>query len=151
MSRWWIDEPVFVGSSNPTTNELRDLFQLGFRTIISLLDETEQRPNYEVEEAKAMGFDLVSIPIRDFTPPGQNQFSQFLNSVDKALEKGKVIMHCQSGSGRTGTMAAAYWISKGLPAHKAINKVKQSNPAAVEEPEQEESLYELAAVIGKSE
>ncbi len=51
MSRWWIDEPVFVGSSNPTTDELKELFQLGFRTIISLLDESEQHPNYDVEAA----------------------------------------------------------------------------------------------------
>jgi len=65
--------------------------------------------------------------------------------------KDKVIIHCQGGSGRTGTMRAACWISKGLPVHKAIDKLRQSKPGAVEEPEQEDSLYELAAVIGKNE
>lgn len=48
MSRLWIDEPVFVSSNNPMIDEVKDLFELGFRTIISLLDETEQRPNYDV-------------------------------------------------------------------------------------------------------
>jgi atypical dual specificity phosphatase len=147
MSQWWIDEPKFLGSSNPTIDELKDLFQLGFRTIISLLDESEQRPNYDLDEAKKMGFDRVSIPIRDFTSPGQNQFSQFLNSIDEALEKGKVIMHCQGGSGRTGTMAAAYWIKKCLSAREAIDKVKKSRPNAVETKDQKESLYELEAQI----
>ena len=65
MTQWWIDEPVFVGSSNPSTDELKDLFQLGIRTIISFLEESEQVPNYDVEDAEAMGFDRVSIPIRD--------------------------------------------------------------------------------------
>ena len=55
------------------------------------------------------------------------------------------------GSGRTGTIAAAYWINKGLRAHEAITKMKQSNSGAVEEPVQEESLNELEAVIGKKE
>jgi len=143
MSRWWIDEPVFVGSSNPSTDELKDLFQLGFRTIISLLDESEQRPNYDVEDAKSMGFDRISIPIRDFTAPTQNQLSQFLGAVKKALQKGKVVMHCQGGSGRTGTMAAAYWIGKGLSAKEAIEKIRKSRPNAVETKEQEESLKNL--------
>ncbi len=143
MTQFWIDEPVFVGSSNPSTDELKDLFQLGFRTIISLLDESDQRPNYDVEEAKAMGFDRVSIPIRDFTAPTQNQSSQFLSAANKALQKGKVVMHCQGGSGRTGTMAAAYWIGKGLSAKEAIEKTRESRPNAVETKEQEESPKNL--------
>ena len=65
MRQWWIDEPVFVVSSNPSADELKDLFQLGIRTIISFLEESEQVPNYDVEDAEAMGFDRVSIPIRD--------------------------------------------------------------------------------------
>ena len=143
MTQWWIDEPKFVGSSNPTTDELKDLYKQGFRTIISLLDESEQRPHYNINQAKTMGFDRVSIPIRDFTSPSQNQISQFLNSVNKALEKGKVVMHCEGGSGRTGTMGAAYWIKKGHLAKEAIDKVRKSRPHAVETKEQEESLAEL--------
>lgn len=147
MTQWWIDEPVFVGSSNPSTDELRDLFQLGFRTIISILDESEQRPNYDVEDAKAMGFDRIPIPIRDFTAPTQNQLSQFLSAANKALQKGKLIMHCQGGSGRTGTMAAAYWTGKGLPAKEAIEKIRKSRPNAVETKEQEENLEKLQKAL----
>ena len=143
MARWWIDEPVFVGSSNPTTDELKDLFQLGFRTIISLLDESEQSPHYDIDEAEAMGFDRISITIRDFTAPTQNQLSKFMNAVNKALDKGKIIMHCEGGSGRTGTMGAAYWIKKGLSAKEAIDRVRKSRPHAIETKEQEESLQEL--------
>jgi len=56
---------------------------------------------------------------------------------------GKVLIHCQGGSGRTGTMGAVYWISKGLSVHKAIDKVRKTNPLTVEVPEQEGSLYKL--------
>jgi atypical dual specificity phosphatase len=140
MTQWWIDEPKFLGSNNPTNDELKDLYVKGFRTTISLLDESEERPNYDLEEAKALGFNRISIPIKDFTAPTQNQFSQFLRAANKALQKGKVIMHCEGGSGRTGTMAAAYLIGKGFSAKEAIEKIRKSRPHAVETKEQEESL-----------
>jgi atypical dual specificity phosphatase len=145
MSQWWIDKPKVLGSSNPTNAELEKLYQEGFRTMISLLDETQQRPYCDAKEAEGMGFKRYSIPVRDFGAPTQKQFQEFLEIMNQTQDK--VIIHCQGGIGRTGTMGAAYWISKGLSAHKAIQKVKQSNPGAVEEPEQEESLYELAAFI----
>lgn len=121
-----------------------------FRSLIpyphlSTIDETQQRPFYNPETVKDLGFKRHSIPIIDFTAPTQEQFKESLEIMNKVV--GKVIIHCQGGYGRTGTMGAAYWIAKGLPAHRAINKIRQANPGAVELPEQEESLYELAATI----
>ena len=147
MSQWWIDEPKVLGSSNPTNDQLEKLYQEGFRTIISLLDENEQRPYYDTQKVEAMGFNRHSIPVKDFTAPTLHQFRQFLKIMNRA--SGRVLIHCYGGYGRTGTMAAAYWIDKGLPAYKAIRKVQQSNPGAVEIPEQEESLYELEADLTK--
>lgn len=90
-----------------------------------------------------MGFQRVSIPIKDFTAPTLEQFEEFLEAVNHALNKGKVVMHCEGGTGRTGTMAAAYWINKGLSAKEAIEKVRQNRCHAVEMPGQEESLHKL--------
>lgn len=145
MNQWWIDEDRVLGSGNPTDVQLDRLFHQGFRIIISLLDEHHQQPLYNVEKANDLGFERYSIPIRDFTAPTQEQFKEFLEILNNA--DAKVIIHCQRGYGRTGTMGAAYWISKGMPAHDAINKVRQACPGALEVPEQEESLYELEAAI----
>jgi protein-tyrosine phosphatase len=149
MSRWWIDEPKLLGSSNPTNKELEDLYDEGFRTVISLLNEDEQRPYYDIEKAEAMGFKTYSIPVRDFSAPKPADFREFLDALDESMKQGKVLVHCQGGTGRTGTMAAAYWMKKGLPASKAIEKVRKSRPGAIEIPEQEESLFELEASIEK--
>src|SRR5512139_484080 len=147
MRRWWIEEPILLGSSNPTNRELEDLYQEGFRIIISLLDENEQAPYYEIVGIEEKGFKRYSIPIQDFTAPVLTDFKKFVDIVIDSLKKGKVLVHCQGGIGRTGTMAAAYWIKKGLSANEAIKNIRNSMPGAIEMPEQEESLFELEAVI----
>lgn len=147
MSIWWIDEPKVLGSSNPTNAQLERLFQAGFRTIVSLLDENDQRPHYDTQKIQAIGFNRHSIPVKDFTAPTLNQFQQFLRIMNEAT--GKVVIHCYGGYGRTGTMAAAYWLSKGLPAHEAIRRVREANPWALEISEQENSVYELEALLAE--
>lgn len=147
MSYWWIDEPVVLGGSNPTTSQLEKLYQEGFRSIISLLDETEQSPDYDIEEVGAMGFNRYSIPLKDFSAPMLDDFKTFSKAMHRALEQGKVLVHCQAGLGRTGTMAAAYWINKGLSVNEAIKKIRTSNPNIIESAEQESSLYELEVFI----
>ena len=149
MRRWWIEEPTLLGSSNPTSRELEELYREGFRTIISLLDEDEQTPDYDIIEIEAKGFKRYSIPIQDFTAPVLADFKRFADIVIDSLKHGKVLVHCQAGLGRTGTMAAAYWIKKGLSANEAIKKIRNSMPGAIEIPEQEESLFELEAFIAE--
>lgn len=147
MNTWWIDEPLIMGSSNPTTDQLKQLHREGFRSIISLLDEEEQLPNYDTEEIETMGFKRFSIPLEDFSAPELEDFKVFLEVMPQALRHGKVLIHCQAGLGRTGTMAAAYWVDKGLSVHEAIKKVRGSNPYVIETDLQENSLYELEEFI----
>ena len=150
MSQWWIEEPILLGSRNPTERELEVLYHEGFRTIISLLDEDES-PYYDPKKMEEMGFNRYSIPIRDFTAPTLADFKKFLDIVSDSLKQGKVLVHCQGGMGRTGTMAAAYWITKGLSAKNAIAKVRKSRLGAIESPEQEEALHRLEASIKRGE
>jgi atypical dual specificity phosphatase len=147
MNFWWIDEPLVLGGSNPTTGQLEKLYQEGFRTIISLLNEREQSPNYDIEEVGAMGFKRYSIPLKDFSVPMMDDFKAFLKAVHQAVRQGKVLVHCQAGLGRTGTMAAAYWVNKGFSVNEAIKKIRTSNPNVIQNAEQESNLYELEVFI----
>jgi atypical dual specificity phosphatase len=147
MAQWWIDHPNILGSSNPTTAQLESLYQEGFRTIISLLNEKQQPPLYDTKKIKAIGLKRYSIPMMDGTAPTLAKFRKVLEIIDKTLPVGKVLVHCQGGAGRTGTMAAAYWVKKGLSAGEAVERVRQSNPAAVENPKQEKSLYRIESIL----
>lgn len=143
VRQYWIDEHKIMGSGNPATEVLRTLYQDGFRTIISLIPNREIKLNYDVQKATEMGYIWRSIPIPGGAGPSHNKIRQFLEILNEALHRGKIVIHCQGGHGRTGTMGAAYWISKGLTAENAIGLVRQANPLAVESPEQKDCLCEF--------
>ena len=51
-----------------------------------------------------------------------------------------VAVHCLAGRGRTGTVLAAYFVHRGLPAREAIQKVRDLRPGSIEVPEQEDAI-----------
>ncbi len=150
METWWIHKPIVMGSSNPTVKMLRQFYQDGFRVIISLLDESEQTPICNVNKATAMGYIRHSIPVLDWSPPTLDQLSDFLDIVDWVNGQGKIIVHCQGGTGRTGTMAAAYWIKRGIPAEEAIRRMRQANERAIGTSSQEQILHQFAESLSFS-
>ena len=136
---WWIDKGILAGSHNPSNRELSNAGKLGITTVISLLDETEQLPAYSKEIfLKGNLKHLYSIPVRDYSPPSTGQLREFITLVRES--EGAVLVHCQGGSGRTGTFGAAWLISKGSSAEEAIRAVRDMNPHAVETAAKEECL-----------
>jgi atypical dual specificity phosphatase len=140
VTQWWIDEPVLLGSSNPSDTDLQQRAADGFHIIISLLDESAQPPRYDLERLSELGYRRYNLPIADFQAPTLEQIRTF---IDLANQGAKVIVHCQGGIGRTGTMAAAYWIAQGMPTGEAIERVRLLRPGAVETLGQRNALREF--------
>lgn len=146
MATWWIDEPILLGSSNPSDAELESLRLSVFSVLVCLLDLQEQTLQYDVDRGISAGWEWHNIPVRDFKAPSVAQLREFVSLVRMSLPTKRVLVHCQGGSGRTGTAAAAYWIAKGLSVSEAIAKVRERRPHAIETPEQEAVLGEFARV-----
>ena len=147
MDTWWIDELHLLGSRNPSDSDLQRLRRDGFGVLVSLLDDKERAPKYDIARATALGYVRHNISVRDFSPPTLDQLEHFVKLV-KGLPSGtKMIVHCEGGTGRTGTFAAAYWITKGMTAAEAITYVRKARWCAVETPEQETVLAEFASRI----
>ena len=66
---------------------------------------------YDARAIERAGWVRHAIPVRDFHAPSLAQLERFVALVRAAGPCTKVLVHCQGGSGRTGTMAAAYWIA----------------------------------------
>ena len=147
MNTWWIDKPRLLGSPNPTDADLVRLKGDGFRVLVSLLCEKEQLPNYDVDFAASLGYARHNITVRDFSPPTTGQLDQFVKLAGGLAPGTKLIVHCEGGSGRTGTFAAAYWVAKGMTAAEAIAHVRKTRHDAVETKEQRRVLAEFESGI----
>src|SRR5262245_33080397 len=144
MTTWWIDEPFLMGSSNPTDEELADLRADGFTVLVCLLDPTEQHPRYDVDIAQREGWSCHTIPIKDFQAPSIAQLDDVVRLVDGAGGQTKILVHCEGGIGRTGTMAAAYWIGRGLTVAQATARIRKARRDAVESEDQKRALHLFA-------
>ena len=77
----------------------------------------------------------------DFEPPSIEQLCTLIALLGSVSADTKILVHCESGSGRTGTIGVAYWIAKGMSAAQAIRKIREANTRAAETLEQERMLY----------
>ncbi len=118
------------------SEELRVLKGEGIGAIVSL---TEDRLDAGLL-AKA-GFEKLHLPIRDFSAPKLRQVERFVKFVNEMNARAiGVVVHCGTGSGRTGAMLACYLVSKGLTAEEAIRTVRKKRSSYIETQEQEEAV-----------
>ena len=120
------------GRKRTLTEDVTFLRGQGIRQLVSLTEET---PSAEALAVAAIG--QVHIPVRDFTAPTLEQMVEFVDVVSKSVERGESVgVHCTAGLGRSGTMAAAYLVSRGESAAEAINTVRRLRPGSIETEEQ---------------
>src|SRR5438552_13958675 len=104
---WWIDEPWVMASSNPSDQDLAHLRSHGFGVLVSLLDEN-QCPNYDKKSAELADWILYALPIKENCAPSPREISKFAK-LRRALPEGtKILLHSESGLGRSAFMGASY-------------------------------------------
>ncbi len=117
-----------------------DLFFLrskDIRVIISLLETT-----LNLERYREAGFEAYHFPVEDFTAPELEQIAAACSVIDEASTQGeKVLVHCNAGIGRTGTLLACYLLHRGVTAEEAIHQVRRERPFSLETSEQVDMIY----------
>jgi atypical dual specificity phosphatase len=137
----WIDRPLLSASAMPDSAE--ELGWLRAEGIDFLLTLSEEPPSRRwIDDAGLM---LVHVPVADFDAPSPEQFEKCLAVIERARQSAMgVNVHCQAGRGRTGTVLAIYFISKGMAARDAIAHVRSIRPGSIETPEQEQAIIDWA-------
>jgi protein-tyrosine phosphatase len=87
------------------------------------------------------------LPTIDDDAPTLEHLNQGVAFIKQVVgQGGKVYIHCAGGVGRAPTMAAAYFISQGLPLDEAIALIKKSRPFIKIMPVQMEQLWRFEAL-----
>ncbi len=131
----------FSPSFDPGDEVLDAYIRAGVDTVVMLTPEAEVqrvtgRSLRELYQKK--GFDVIHLPVEDFSVPEEEPFREVLREVlAKAYQRKTIAIHCHAGLGRTGILAAC--LAKavfGLDGQEAFAWVRQHVPDAVETSQQ---------------
>ncbi|MDE1889072.1 MAG: dual specificity protein phosphatase family protein [Planctomycetota bacterium] len=143
----WLIQDEIAGMGRPMAI-VADLEFLKDNRVESIVSLTELPLHKTLIEE--FGFEYKHIPIPDFSTPTQEQIEEFVTFVNNLLSsKKKIVVHCEAGIGRTGTMLACYLVSKGYSAEKAISEVRKRRPGSIETMEQEDTVVKYEERLSK--
>ena len=150
---WWLEENSIGGMMTPLIDPVRrynergqltdfnddipDLYAVGIRSIISLINAPGEEKIYE-----SAGFEFLCSPIQHFQAPSIDQALELCKFIGKAPKA--VLVTCEGGLGKTGTVLACWLIFNGSSPQKAIDKVRSCEAGAIESQQQLQFLFDFA-------
>ncbi len=133
---YWILPQLLGGCRAPEgPAEVRHLADAGVRLLVTLT-ERPLPPSWAVP-----GLEQVHCPTPDLGAPSPEQLHWLLPTIDKAVRRGMpVIVHCQLGRGRAGTVLAAYLVFRGIEPPAALAYVQRVRQGAAASAWQQEAV-----------
>lgn len=133
----YIADGIYAGTNQCCAIGLSDVLKKeGITADISLEDVRLDHP-FGVEA-------YLWLPTRDNTAPSPDQLRLGIQTLTELVRQGKKIyVHCKNGHGRTSTLLAAYFISKGKNLDEAIGIIKKGRPGIHLQDNQRAALINL--------
>ena len=128
-------------SAYPDRAALRNAASAGVTVVVNL----DEEPHADVVVSRA-GLTQVHLPVAAFSAPEQQQLAAGVEALERAIASGgAALVHCRYGIGRTGTLIACWYVSRGLDAAAAIARVREARPGSVETHGQVEAVRAFGA------
>lgn len=132
------------------STDIQTILTWGATIVLTLLEEQDMQDlnvsNLGTCISNA-GLKWFHLPIKDYSIP-TSSFERQWKTISKDLRahlkaKNNILIHCNAGLGRSGTIAAKLLVELGFDAKDAIQQVRTTRPGAVETSEQFDYIMRL--------
>ncbi len=125
------------------------------KAVTVLLPEREiDRDEADIDllaEYRRAGLSILHYPLENFSTPDKVEtFDQLGQDIIDLLAKGSLLVHCQTGCGRTAMVAAGILIKQGMQAPAAIHQVHLARPNSKPTINQIQFLREYRAILDQA-
>lgn len=141
----WVIENRFAASGRlMNRNQLEWAVKHGIKSVVTIR-EFPLEPKWFMDQK---GIEYRHVKVEDYGAPPVKELDKVVDYIDSEIMSGRpVIVHCNGGSGRTGTILAAYLMKKEhLTAEQAALEVKKIRGRTIRHAKQLAALKEYEAL-----